>query len=484
MMRNYFRLDVLVIALAIAGSVICYGGARGAGKVTVYLFWSTGCPHCKDEKAFLDTMAIRYHQLELNYLEVKGNPENAKLFSDMAEAYGVKLKGVPATFIGEEEPIVGYRGDGTTGREIEERIRRCIQYGCPDPREMVNRPIGELLLPRPDLSAPSGAEEGLCLQDQECPEEGPAKGIAPAVADQLSARKDSAPPKVPEAGSGEKKKDPVIDLPLIGQFDPSKGSLLYQTVAIAGLDGFNPCAFFVLFTLLGLLLHVHSRKRLLLIGGIFVFFSGFIYFIFMAAWLNIFLLTGRIAAVTVAAGTVALIIALINIKDYFFFRKGVSLVIPEKAKPKLFDRMRRLMKATSLPSVIAGTVVLAVAANTYELFCTAGFPMVYTRILTLQNLSKIEYYMYLVLYNVIYVIPLAVIVLFFAATLGAKKLTDQQGQVLKLVSGMMMLCLGGVLLTRPELLNNVAVTGGLLGLSLGLSMVIVLVTRRTGMRTG
>ncbi|MGE5300153.1 MAG: hypothetical protein ACM3MB_04220, partial [Acidobacteriota bacterium] len=291
-------------------------------------------------------------------------------------------------------------------------------------------------------------------------------------------------PKTSVTGPVEQKKESVVELPLLGKVDTSKESLLYQTVAIAGLDGFNPCAFFVLFTLLGLLLHVHSRKRLLLIGGIFVFFSGFIYFIFMAAWLNIFLLTGRIAAVTVAAGAVALVIAVINIKDFFFFKKGVSLVIPESAKPKLFDRMRKLMKATSLPSVIAGTVVLAVAANAYELFCTAGFPMVYTRILTLHYLSKFEYYLYLLLYNVIYVIPLAMIVLFFAATLGAKKLTEQQGQVLKLISGMMMLCLGGVLLTRPELLNNVAVTGGLLGISLGLSGIVMLATRKIGIREG
>jgi hypothetical protein len=223
---------------------------------------------------------------------------------------------------------------------------------------------------------------------------------------------------------------------------------------------------------------VQSRKKLFLVGGTFVFFSGFIYFIFMAAWLNIFLLTGKIAAVTMAAGTIALFIALINIKDFFYFRKGVSLVIPEKAKPGLFARMRKLLKTASLPSVILGTLVLAAAANMYELFCTAGFPMVYTRLLTLHNLTKVHYYLYLVLYNVIYVIPLALVVLFFAVTLGAKKLTERQGQVLKLVSGMMMLCLGAVLLAKPELLNNITVTAGLLGISLAASWIIVFARAR------
>jgi thiol-disulfide isomerase/thioredoxin len=474
-------------ALAIflfAGLFPFLAAPHAADKVVVYLFWSTGCPHCKEEKAFLDEMIRRYPQLDLRYFEVKNDPANARLFSDMAAAYGVKMTGVPATFIGEGEPIIGYRSDGTTGREIESRIRQCIERGCSDPRERINEPGAPLLRPQSGLAGLTGAEEGICAQDAECLEETHAKRIPPTAPQQTSVLKEGSPPKAPVTGAGEKKGDSVIELPLIGRVDTSKESLLYQTITIAGLDGFNPCAFFVLFTLLGILLHVHSRNRLLLVGGIFVFFSGFIYFIFMAAWLNIFLLTGKIAAVTFAAGAVALVIALINIKDFFLFRKGVSLVIPEKAKPKLFDRMRRLIKATSLPSVITGTVVLAVAANAYELFCTAGFPMVYTRILTLRHLSQAEYYLYLVLYNVVYVIPLAAIVLFFAVTLGARKLTEHQGQILKLVSGMMMLCLAVVLLTRPELLNNVAVTAGLLGISLGLSGIIVLVTKRTGMRVG
>jgi hypothetical protein len=269
-----------------------------------------------------------------------------------------------------------------------------------------------------------------------------------------------------------------VTLPLLGVVDPQRLALPYLTVAIAGLDGFNPCAFFVLFTLLGLLLHVRSRRRILLVGGIFVLFSGLLYFLFMAAWLNVFLLTGQIAAVTKAAGAIALVIGAVNVKDFFFFKQGVSLTIPDAAKPKLYDRMRRLIRETSLLSVILGTIVLAAAANAYELFCTAGFPMVYTRILTLHQLSRTATYGYLALYNAVYVLPLATIVLLFAWTLGARKLSERQGQVLKLFSGMMMLGLGGVLLLRPEALSDVRATAGLLCAALALSGLLVLATRR------
>jgi len=95
-----------------------------------------------------------------------------------------------------------------------------------------------------------------------------------------------------------------------------------------------------------------------------------------------------------------------------------------------------------------------VVANTYELLCTAGFPMVFARVLTLHDLSTAGYYLYLVLYNVIYIIPLAVIVTLFAVTLGSRKLSEKEGRILKLVSGLMMLELGLVLLFAPELMTR------------------------------
>jgi uncharacterized membrane protein HdeD (DUF308 family) len=117
--------------------------------------------------------------------------------------------------------------------------------------------------------------------------------------------------------------------------------------------------------------------------------------------------------------------------------------------------MRFLLSANSVWPMLAGTVALAVAANTYELLCTAGFPMVYTRALTLRELPAASYYGYLVLYNAIYVIPLALIVLGFTFTLGSRKLQEHEGRFLKLLSGSMMLLLGLILVLRPEWLQSV-----------------------------
>jgi hypothetical protein len=242
------------------------------------------------------------------------------------------------------------------------------------------------------------------------------------------------------------------------------------------MDAFNPCAFFVLLFLLSLLIHQHNRRRMLAIGGIFVLFSGVMYFAFMAAWLGLFRIIGNLPWVTLGAGLVALLIGLVNIKDFFAFRQGPSLTIPESRKASLFRRGRRILAAASLPAMLVATVLLAVAANFYELLCTAGFPMVYTRLLTMQVHSPATHMLYLMLYNLVYILPLLVIVLAFVFTMGSRKLSEREGRLLKLLSGLMMLNLGLLLVIVPEQLSNVAVAFGLIVVSLGLTWVAMRVT--------
>ncbi len=266
---------------------------------------------------------------------------------------------------------------------------------------------------------------------------------------------------------------PPITVPLLGAIEPQALSLPLMTVVLGGLDAFNPCAFFVLLFLLSLMIHARSRARMALVGGVFVLCSGLLYFLFMAAWLNLFLLVGHLGVVTLIAGGVAVLVGLLNVKDYVWLRRGPTLSIPEHAKPGLYQRTRKLIGAASLPAVLLGTVVLALAANSYELLCTAGFPLVFTRILTLHALSTPAYYLYLALYNLIYVLPLLAIVVLFVATLGGRKLKEEEGRVLKLLSGLMMLGLGLVLLLMPESLSQPLVALAVIAAALMLTAVIV-----------
>ncbi|HSB33031.1 MAG TPA: hypothetical protein VLG39_01100, partial [Nitrospirota bacterium] len=355
------------------------------------------------------------------------------LLSSFLQARGIRSSGVPVTLV-DRQVYFGF------ARQTEDRIaaaiQTCLSSACEDPAAITEQTAGGGAFP------PHEAASGMTA-------------TAPA---------------------GEKGE--TVDIPLLGTLDTRTTSLPVLTLFIAGLDSFNPCAFFVLLSLLGLLVHAQSRNKMLLIGGVFVFFSGFIYFLFMAAWLNLFLVMGHVTVITTIAGAVSIVIAAINIKDFFFFKQGVSLTIPDSAKPKLFDRMRRLLRSTSMFSILIGTTVLAIVANSYELLCTAGFPMVFTRILTLHALSLPSYYLYLVFYNVVYIIPLFLIVLAFSITLGSRKLSERQGRLLKLLSGLMMLGLGGLLVVNPALLNNLIISFVLLAGALVVSIILDLVMRR------
>jgi len=302
-----------------------------------------------------------------------------------------------------------------------------------------------------------------------------AEGMGTHLAEGLKACRESLAASAPDAAGD--RADFGLALPLLGELDSGKLSLPVITLVLAGLDAFNPCAFFVLLFLLSLLVHLRDRRRMLMIGGLYVAVSGVMYFAFMAAWLNAFLIVGNMPWVTIAAGVLAIGLGAINIKDFVAFKRGVSLSITESRRADIFRRGRRILAAGSLPAMVGATLLLAVAANLYELLCTAGFPMVYTRVLTLQAFGPGEHYLWLAMYNIVYVLPLLLIVVVFVRSMGGRQLSERQGRLLKLLSGLMMLGLGGVLLAAPGLFNNLAVALGLLAAALGVTWIAARLTR-------
>lgn len=242
---------------------------------------------------------------------------------------------------------------------------------------------------------------------------------------------------------------------IFGLLDLSDYSLPVITIILAVADSFNPCSFFVFLILISILFHMQSRKRMLLVAGIFIFFSGFFYFLLMTAILNAILISEHETIITLIAGFIALVVGILNIKDFFIFKKGISLSIPEEKKSKIFKQVRTIAKMPYIYGLIGYTVILALTVNTVELLCTLGLPLAYTNILTSYNLSVMQYYIYLIVYNAIYVIPLFVIVVIFIVILKHWKLSEWQGRLLKLYSGILMFSLGISLLINPTFLHNI-----------------------------
>lgn len=241
----------------------------------------------------------------------------------------------------------------------------------------------------------------------------------------------------------------TVALPLIGEVDPARSWLLF-TVVIGLVDGINPCAIYVLVALLGILLHVRSRARVLLFGGTFVVMSGVVYFLFMTAWLGFFLVAGLSRALTVVLGVALVAMGLVNLKELVWFEQGPSLMVPDKAKPGLFRRMRAIAASQSIFLAMLGIGVLAFVVNLVELGCTLGLPAIYTRLLAARGGAR---FAWLALYNVMYVVPLAAIVLVFAIGLRRLALTERGAKVLKAISGALLVTFGLLFVVWPEALR-------------------------------
>ena len=170
----------------------------------------------------------------------------------------------------------------------------------------------------------------------------------------------------------------------------------------------------------------------------------------MAAWLNAFIFLGYSRLIQLIIGVVAVFIGIVHLKDFFAFHRGFSLSIPESAKPKIYQRVRQVVRSEQTIIALLGVTVLAVLVNFLELLCTAGLPALYTQILSQHELPRSGYYAYLALYNVAYVVDDGLMVAIAVITLGPHRLQEKQGRWLKLVSGCIVFVLGVLLITAPN----------------------------------
>ncbi|WP_348674401.1 glutaredoxin domain-containing protein [uncultured Abyssibacter sp.] len=268
----------------------------------------------------------------------------------------------------------------------------------------------------------------------------------PALADLVEGTPDApaepGAPTVPRSVS-------EVDTTLFGPLSVSRLGLPLFTLALGLLDGFNPCAMWVLLFLLSMLVHLRDRARMALIAGTFVLVGGAVYYAFMAAWLNVFLAVGLPTLLRLILAAVAVTIGAINLRDFFVERQGFTLSIPDSAKPGLYARMRQIVRAEHVGFAIAAAAALAVVVNIVELLCTAGFPALYTAILTQQDLGAAAHYGYLGLYILGYIADDTLMVTIAVIFLGSRRLTRETGRWLKFISGAVMLGLGLVLVLRP-----------------------------------
>lgn len=420
-------------------------------RVYIYFFWGDGCPHCAKAKQFFENLLPKYPEVVYRDFEVYYNSDNQKLFLLMMQKYGVEQSYVPTIFIGHFY-LQGY--SEAADPEIEKAINYCLENGCADP--------GEGVPGSPAETAPT-AKTNPTFSETKTLDPTPTR--VPGNDD---------PDNLPDAAeSGH-----YLDLPLIGRVDLDLQSVAFSTALIAFVDGFNPCSMWVLSMLLALTLHTGSRKKVLFIGLVFLTVTAGIYALFIAGLFSALKFVGFLGWIQIVVALVALFFGLVNIKDYFWYKEGLSLTIAEDKKSGIFKRMRAVMDASnSFWGLLGATIVLAAGVSFVEFSCTAGFPVLWANLLNSQNIAGTSFLLLLLLYMVVYQIDISAIFFSALVSLKASRVEEKHGRLLKLAGGMLMLALSVVMIVDPSLMNNLGSSLMIFGFAFLAAAIVLLLHR-------
>lgn len=415
----------LLLLLGLAG--LCFpttaGGAAPEASATrtvdVHFISGEGCPHCAKARPFLADLAARHPGVVVHEIELWKNRDNRARARALAQRWGIELESVPVILVGGRW-WVGF-AEEPIGREIAEAVASCVAQGCPEPAA-----------------------------------DAPAQAIGGSTS---------------------------IAIPLLGTIDLGARSLLASTALIAFVDGFNACSLWVLTLLLAVTLHTGSRGKVVLIGLTFLTVTSGVYALFIAGLFGAMSVLSFADWLRVLMALVALLFAVVNIKDYFFYGRGLSFSIPDEAKPGLYRRMRAVTAAgRSFPALIGATIVLSASASLVEFACTAGFPVLWTQLLAQHGASAAQFAGLLLVYMLIYQADELLIFGVAVWTLRAMRVEEKHGRVLKLASGMLMLALAGVMLFAPDAMDHIAGALAVFGATALATLAVLLAQRLFGGR--
>lgn len=385
-------------------------------SVPVYFFWAEGCPHCEATREFLDQLnEEHYYNVELNIrdFEVSKDAKHQELLSELCKEWSISPVGVPVTVVG-VTPFSGFNVDYEN--KFRAAITSYVDEGKTDEVDvLIESFVATIDTPTDPIDLTDPRET--CDDGTTCP-------ITPTAN--------------------------IITLPWFGAVDTTTVSLPMLTVMIGTLDGFNPCAMWTLVFLISLLLGMKDKKRMWILGSAFIVGSGAVYFLFMAAWLNFLLFIGMVATIRLLIGVTAFGFGIYNFKEFFFNKDAACKITGNEKRQKVFSKLRALAHEPRFWLAFIGILALAFAVNLVELLCSAGFPAVYTQVLTLNHLPSWQYYLYLLLYIFFFMIDDLIVFFVSMATLQATGITTRYTRVSQFIGGFLMTIIGILLLFKPE----------------------------------
>lgn len=374
---------------------LCFPVIINAKEITGYLFYGDGCPHCQQEENWFES--YENDEFHLITYEVWYNSENAMLFDEVQRLLNNESKGVPYLVIG-SKVIEGYLSGMT-----DESISSAIDYY--ENNEYIDY-VGSYL-------------KGEVIEPTE---------------DDVS------------------KKEKVISIPLLGNVNVSQVSLILVSIILGTVDGFNPCALWILIFLIAMLFNMKDRKKMWILGTIFLVASALVYAIFMVSWLNFSSILNKIPFLRIFIGSFAVIFGILNIVRFIKTKETGCEIVDNKKRNKIMDKIRDIATNKKFILSILGIIVLAVSVNMIELACSLGLPVMFTEILSLNELSTFKYGLYIFIYIFFYMLDDLIIFIIAMRSLKIVGISNKYTKYSHLIGGIILIALGLLLAIKPELL--------------------------------
>jgi len=372
-----------------------------AKEVTVHLFYSISCPHCAEEKEYLNKLIEENYDIKLELYEVTTNINNNNLLDLVKTSLKSTNNYVPYTVIG-ETGMTGFSEN--TKAQIIHFIEK---YQNEEYLDVVEEVI----------------EKGKAIN--------------------LEKTEDLI-----------KEQYEKVTIPFLGEIESKKVSLPLISIVIGLIDGFNPCSMWILIFLISMLIGMNNKKRMVFLGLVFLITSALVYMGIMLSWLEVFKHIINESYIQYIIGLVAIGAAIWNLRSYYKSKKkevGCEVVNDTKRK-KIIKKIQKFTSEKSLIIALIGIIFLAVSVNFIEFACSAGWPIVFTNILELNNLNSFESFMYILLYILFFLLDDIIIFTIAMVSFKITGISNKYSKYSHLIGGILMLLIGILMIFAPNIL--------------------------------
>ena len=384
--------------------------------INVYLFHSSTCPHCKQELAWFDDYLDEHDNVKLYDYEIS-NSENMNKYYEVQSILDYNSNGVPFLVIG-NDVVIGF------SESLSTRIETLIDYYLLN--DYVDE-VGEYL--NVDVFVDNNDEES----------------VLPEVDDENNEQSE-------DLTNNSSLDD--YEVPILGKFNAKTVSLPILAVVMGFVDGFNPCALWILIFLISMLFGMNDRKKMWILGLVFLITSGLVYLLFMVSWLNLAVFVSSVNAIRIMIAAFATIFGIYNIYNFLKTKNSDigCTVTNDKSRKKIMDKIKVILAQKYFIFSLVGIIFLAVSVNVLELLCSLGLPVIFTQVLALNNLSVLEYSIYILIYILFFMLDDIVIFFIAMKTLQIKGISNKYTKYSHLIGGVIMIIIGLLMLFKPELL--------------------------------